>query len=152
MKFYLFALSFFAVACGNAEKDTATSEPTSEATSEPTAEPASSPTNEPESTDCSSLASGQECFECFADENMSGYTAYADALITNCYCGTECGTDCANFCASDDATTNPSAECSTCVQTVTGDQASECISGFSAACQANAECVAFANDVTTCPQ
>lgn len=138
-------------ACGDKASDTSSTE-TAEATSEPTSEPASSPTTEPESTDCSSLASGQECFECFANENTSGYNAYANALITNCYCGTECGTDCTDFCASNDGTVSPSADCSSCVQTVTGDQASECISGFSAACNADPQCVTFANEVATCPQ
>ena len=138
------------LACGTAEKED-TSERVAEATSEPTSEPASSPTAQPDETTCSDLPS-QECFECFANENPTGYNAYATAVIGNCYCGTECGEECTDFCASGaDGSVQPSTECGTCFNTVTADQNSACIQGFSAECQADANCVSFANDVNTCP-
>ena len=144
-------MSTLFLACGTAEKDD-TSEATAEATSEPTSEPASSPTADPQETTCSDLPS-QECFECFANENASGYTAYANAVIGSCYCGTECEEDCTDFCASSgDGSVQPSTECGTCFNTVTADQNSACIQDFSTACQADADCVSFANDVNTCPQ
>ena len=81
---------------------------------------------------------------------MTGYTAYANALISNCYCSTECGDSCTDFCATGDGSVAPSTECETCVQGVANDQNSECIQGFSAACQADPECLGFANETSVC--
>ena len=136
------------VACGTAEKDDTSAVDFSEPTAEPTSSPSEPAVSE---TSCSDL-SAQECFQCFAEENMTGYNAYIGAVIENCYCGTECGTDCADFCATPDGSVQPSATCETCVGTVGNDQTSQCIQGFSADCQGDANCVAFANDVSTCPQ
>ena len=129
------------LACGTTEKDNSSNK-TAEATSEPTSEPASSPTADPQETSCSDLPS-QECFECFANENMEGYTAYANALISNCYCSTECGDSCTDFCATGDGSVPPSSECNTCVQGVINDQNSECVQGFRADCQASNDCILF---------
>jgi hypothetical protein len=150
MKTILLSLLVFSVACGTAEKDDTSSETTAEATSEPTSEPASSPTTDP-GNDCTALSS-QECFECFANEDIDGYTAYSTSVVTYCYCGVECGTDCADFCASEDGSVTPAAECDSCVTSVGNDQSSQCIQDFSAACNADSDCVAFANAVQTCPQ
>ena len=139
-------ISTLFLACGTAEKedtaDTAVSEPTSEPTSSPTVV-------EDHESACEDLPT-QECFECFANENMAGYSAYANALIANCYCSTECGETCTDFCATGDGSVPPSAECETCVQSVGSDQHSECIQDFSAACQADPECINFANETSVC--
>lgn len=143
-------MSTLFLACGTAEKEDTADTAVAEATSEPTSEPASSPTVEEEETGCGDLPTAQECFECFANENMTGYTAYANALISNCYCSTECGETCTDFCATGDGSVAPSAECETCVQGVAGDQNSECLADFSAACQADPECLNFANETSVC--
>ncbi|MAA80620.1 MAG: hypothetical protein CL916_15295, partial [Deltaproteobacteria bacterium] len=136
-------------ACGTAEKDDSADSTVTEATSEPTSEPASSPTIDPDETTCGDLPT-QECFECLANENPAGYSAYANALIGNCYCSTECGETCTDFCAVGDGSVQPSSECDTCVQGVANDQNSECIQDFSAACQADPECANFANETSVC--
>ena len=113
-------MSTLFLACGTAEKEDTADTAVAEATSEPTSEPASSPTVEEEETGCADLPTAQECFECFANENMTGYTAYANALISNCYCSTECGETCTDFCLVVTGVT-PFPRW-TCVQTVGNDR------------------------------
>ena len=147
----LILLSGLFIACGSKDTDTSTSTDP-EASSEPTSEPASSPTIDPEEG-CADLATFDECANCFAQENATGYSAYATSLITYCYCGVECGESCTDFCASGgDGSVQPSADCNTCTGEVTASQDSQCITDFGAACQADANCMSFVNDINTCPQ
>ena len=146
MSFTILISTLF-LACGTAEKEDTADTAVAEATSEPTSEPASSPTVE--ETGCEDLPT-QECFECFANENPTGYNAYVGVLINNCYCGTECSEACTDFCATGDGSVAPSAECDTCVGAVANDQNSACIADFSAACQADPECLSFANETSVC--
>ena len=142
-------LSGIFIACGSKEADTSSSEVGF--SSQPTSEPASAPTVE-EEEGCSDLSTFDECAQCLAQENMTGYSAYASSLITYCYCGAECGDSCTDFCATGgDGSVQPSAECNTCTSEVTGSQESQCITEFSAACQADADCMQFVNDLNTCP-
>ena len=131
-----------------------TSEPTCTPTSEPTVEPTSDPSTEPstEPGDCSEFSTTEECFECFAAENNTGYSVYATSLVENCYCASECGIECSDFCTSSDGSVSPSNECSSCVSTVAADEGSECVQSFSADCNASPECVTFADALATCPQ
>jgi|GEM_PF-5200814 len=150
MSLFIFIVGLF-VACGSKETDTSSDTST---TTEPTSEPASSPTDQPteEPEGCADMSTFDECFQCFYDENPTGYMAYANAIIGNCYCGTECEESCTDFCASEDGSVQPSTECETCVGGVTQDQSSACVAGFQTECSGDPACVSFVNDVNTCPQ
>jgi len=149
MSFFILIIGLFS-ACGTAEKED-TSANTTEPTSEPTSQPTSQPESLPEEEGCDSLSTLEACFECFINENPTGYNAYATALVSNCYCGTECSTDCADFCESSDGSAQPSTECNSCVDTAIGDQTGACITGFQTDCSGSTDCVSFVNAVQTCP-
>jgi len=125
------------------------SEPASQPTSDPTSEPASQPSSEP--NDCSAESTFKDCFACYAEEFPNGYNVYATSVITYCYCGIECGSDCSEFCASGgDGSVQASTSCETCVQTVSADQTSQCISDFSGSCSTEPDCITFANSLSNC--
>ena len=130
------------------------SEPESQPTAEPEAQPSSEPTSETtsEPTDCSEEINFKECFECFSQEYPAGYNVYASSVIAYCYCGVECEDDCADFCATGGTgSAAPSAECESCVQTVSANQTSQCIGDLSNACLSDSECLAFSSAIGTCP-
>ena len=149
----LLAVALLSTACIPTTKDdtgSTSTEPATEAAAEPTSEPSSPAEPAADSTDCTGMG-GEECFQCFATENPAGAQAYQDAVIGNCYCANDCAEACTDFCADDTLATPPTAECETCVGTVGNDQSSACIQGFSAECQANADCLDFAMNVQECP-
>ena len=102
------------------------------------------------SSNCASMADFNTCANCFAQENAAGAQAYSGALVQQCLCTNECQNDCTAECA--DPAAEFSADCNTCFDAAANDQQSGCITGFSAECQADQNCMAFVQALQTCPQ
>lgn len=100
--------------------------------------------------DCTQAGSGDACYQCFAQQDAAGYQAYVGQIVSNCLCANECEAECANECAAPD--TLAEGACNTCFSEVSANQDSACLTGFSAACQADNTCITFAMNVQGCPQ
>ena len=100
--------------------------------------------------DCTQAGSGDACYQCFAQQDAARYQAYVGQIVSNCLCANECEAECANECAAPD--TLAEGACNTCFSEVSANQDSACLTGFSAACQADNTCITFAMNVQGCPQ
>ncbi len=98
---------------------------------------------------CTDQPDFNSCANCVAMENPAGSNAYSQAIVSSCYCANECVAECTAGCA-DPTMIQQGDACDTCLNTVTMNQNSACIAGFSAACQADATCVGFAMSLQSC--
>jgi hypothetical protein len=102
------------------------------------------------------------CANCYCMQDQAGCQAYIGAIDDNIYCGQTCGPqstgmECQTFCM--DTTMMPDMACDDCVTTniagcanpAPGSPAEADCDAFVAQCQADMGCVAFAQQLQTCP-